>query len=51
VRMASTWPARFLGIDDRRGRIAAGLAADLALLDDNIHVRATWIAGQLERHG
>lgn len=45
ARMASTYPARFLGIDDRRGRIAPGCAADLVLLDRDLRVLATWIAG------
>jgi N-acetylglucosamine-6-phosphate deacetylase len=45
ARMASTYPAQFLGIGDRRGRIAEGYVADLVLLDDDLDVRATWIAG------
>ncbi|MBD9369938.1 N-acetylglucosamine-6-phosphate deacetylase [Xanthomonas sp. XNM01] len=48
ARMASTYPARFLGIADRRGRIAEGLQADLVLLDDAFGVRATWIDGVRE---
>ena len=50
ARMASTYPAEFLGIGDRVGRIASGCAADLVLLDDAIEVRATWIGGDLARH-
>ncbi|HZW18358.1 MAG TPA: N-acetylglucosamine-6-phosphate deacetylase [Luteimonas sp.] len=46
ARMASLYPARFLRIDDHRGRIAAGYRADLVLLDDKLDVAATWIAGQ-----
>lgn len=46
VRMASLHPARFLGLDHRLGRIAPGLRADLALLDDDLAVTATWIGGQ-----
>ena len=45
ARMASTYPAQFLGIDDYRGRIAPGCAADLVLLDDALQVRETWIGG------
>ena len=45
ARMASTYPAQFLGIDDHRGRIAPGCAADLVLLDDALQVRETWIGG------
>jgi N-acetylglucosamine-6-phosphate deacetylase len=46
VAMASATPAAFLGIADRTGAIAAGLAADLALVDDDFTVRETWIGGQ-----
>jgi N-acetylglucosamine-6-phosphate deacetylase len=45
VRMASTYPADFLGLGDTRGRIAAGYQADLVLLDDNYRVAQSWIAG------
>ncbi|MGE8224437.1 MAG: N-acetylglucosamine-6-phosphate deacetylase [Stenotrophomonas sp.] len=45
-RMASTYPAQFLGLDDRYGHIAAGYHADFVLLDADLQVQATWIAGQ-----
>lgn len=45
-RMASTYPARFLGLDDRYGHIAPGYQADFVLLDQALEVQATWIAGQ-----
>jgi N-acetylglucosamine-6-phosphate deacetylase len=48
ARMASTYPARFLGLDGRLGRVAPGLQADLVLLDDALQVRSTWIAGARE---
>lgn len=44
--MASAAPAASLGMADRRGRIAEGQIADLALLDDTLSVRTTWIAGR-----
>lgn len=50
ARMASRYPAEFLGIGERFGRIVPGYAADFVLLDDDIAVRATWIAGDMERH-
>ncbi|MCR6663890.1 MAG: N-acetylglucosamine-6-phosphate deacetylase [Luteimonas sp.] len=50
ARMASRYPAEFLGIDHQRGRIAPGHVADLALLDADLAVRATWIAGNVEHH-
>lgn len=43
--MASGAPAAFLGLEDETGRIAAGLRADLVLLDDTLTVRETWIGG------
>ncbi len=45
-RMASTYPAQFLGLGDRYGRIAAGYQADFVLLDQDLQVRSTWIAGR-----
>lgn len=44
LRMASEVPARALGLS--AGRIAPGAAADLALLDDDLSVETTLIAGE-----
>ncbi|TVY05398.1 N-acetylglucosamine-6-phosphate deacetylase [Paenibacillus cremeus] len=44
VQMASTTPAHILGLE-ARGRIAAGLDADLVLLDDQFNVIWTMIKG------
>jgi len=46
ARMASAYPAEFLGIGDRYGRIAPGYRADLVALDDALQVVATWINGR-----
>ena len=46
LRMASFYPARFLGLDDRLGLLAPGYQADLVLLDDRTHACATWVAGR-----
>ena len=43
--MASEYPAAFLGLDHELGRIAPGYRANLALLDDELKVRRTWIEG------
>jgi N-acetylglucosamine-6-phosphate deacetylase len=45
ARMASAYPAQFLGIADELGRIAPGFRANLVALDDRLHVQATWIDG------
>ena len=45
ARMASEYPAAFLGLDHELGRIAPGLRANLVLLDDALQVRRTWIEG------
>ena len=46
VRMASTYPAEFLGLGDELGRIAPGYRANLVLADDQLNVLDTWIDGQ-----
>ena len=48
LRMASQYPAAFAGLERTHGRIAAGFAADLVVLDDGVVVE-TWCAGQHER--
>jgi N-acetylglucosamine-6-phosphate deacetylase len=45
VEMASASPAALMGLADTHGRIAAGYAADLVLLDDAGDVAASWIGG------
>ncbi len=47
ARMASAYPAQFLGIGDRYGRIAPGYHADLVALDADLQVVNTWIAGDV----
>jgi N-acetylglucosamine-6-phosphate deacetylase len=44
-RMASAYPAAWIGLDRTHGRIAAGYQADFAVLDDSLTVRETWVAG------
>jgi N-acetylglucosamine-6-phosphate deacetylase len=46
VRMASSYPAEFLGLGDRLGRIAPGYRANLVLADSDVQVLDTWIDGQ-----
>jgi N-acetylglucosamine-6-phosphate deacetylase len=49
LRMASAYPAAFLGLERSHGHIAGGYLADLVLLDDDVNVRATWIGGALQQ--
>ena len=46
LRMASEYPADFLGLGATHGRIAPGCAADFVVLDDALQVRETWIGGE-----
>ncbi|HEX3895583.1 MAG TPA: N-acetylglucosamine-6-phosphate deacetylase [Rudaea sp.] len=45
LRMASQYPAEFLGLGRSHGRIEAGFAADFVLLDDDEFVAGTWCSG------
>jgi N-acetylglucosamine-6-phosphate deacetylase len=44
-RMASAYPAAWLGLQNRQGRLVAGQRADFAVLDDTLSVTETWIGG------
>jgi len=46
VRLAGLNPARVLGLERSKGRIAPGYDADLVLLDEELHVLRTWVGGQ-----
>ena len=50
ARMASTNPARFLGLGAELGRIAPGYRANLVALDDALRVRDSWIDGAAAGH-
>jgi N-acetylglucosamine-6-phosphate deacetylase len=45
VRMASTYPAEFLGLGATHGRIAPDYQADLVALDDDFRVQRSWVGG------
>ena len=48
VRMATAYPAEFLGLAHDRGRIVAGARADFVALDGDGLARRTWIGGRAE---
>jgi N-acetylglucosamine-6-phosphate deacetylase len=45
ARMASTYPADFLGLGDTHGRIAPGCRAGFTVIDAELRVTETWIDG------
>lgn len=46
IPMATEVPARILGIDQRKGRIAEGYVADLVVLDNDLEVERVFIRGK-----
>jgi len=51
LRMASTYPATALGLDDELGRIRPGSRANFIELDAALNVRRSWIDGELADYG
>jgi N-acetylglucosamine-6-phosphate deacetylase len=47
VRMASTTPARIMGVDCRKGSIAKGKDADIVFFDKDINVSMTMVGGEV----
>ena len=45
VRMASTYPAEFLGLGQEYGKISRGFRANLVLADPAVTIKRTWIDG------
>ncbi|HEX7816489.1 N-acetylglucosamine-6-phosphate deacetylase [Dyella sp.] len=50
-RMASSYPAAWIGRDHVQGRIVAGQRADFAVMNDDLIVTETWIGGLHQVHG
>ena len=48
ARMASTYPADFLGLGATHGRIEAGFRADFTVIDRDLRVTETWIGGAVQ---
>lgn len=49
-RMASTNPARLLGLDDDRGSVEEGKRADMVALDSDANVRAILVGGRMNSY-
>ena len=45
LRMATSTPARLLGLEGRIGAFTPGARADLVHLDDDLTLRGVWLAG------
>ena len=50
LRMASTYPAQFLGVDNYLGYIAPGYKANLVIFNNQLQVVATVVNGQYQEH-
>lgn len=50
LRMASLYPAEFLGMDDEIGRIKAGHQANLVTLNKDFNVTRSWLNGAHETY-
>ncbi|MCK5155387.1 MAG: amidohydrolase family protein [Spirochaetales bacterium] len=48
ITMASTSPAKVLGVYGRKGDIAAGFDADFLHLDSELNVKRSWVGGKLK---
>lgn len=48
LRMASLYPAKFIGLDDKYGKIKIGRLANLAIFDNEINVSGTFLEGKYE---
>jgi N-acetylglucosamine-6-phosphate deacetylase len=47
IRMATSTPARIIGVADHKGRVVPGADADLVALDNQGFVQRTWTCGSL----
>lgn len=47
IRMATLTPAEYLGIGDRKGKIAEGYEADLLIVDRNLNIQYVFLKGKL----
>jgi N-acetylglucosamine-6-phosphate deacetylase len=50
IRMASLYPAQYLGLGDSLGLLKSGYKANMVHFSDNFDVTSTWVAGQIETY-
>lgn len=46
LRMASLYPAQYLGIDQTYGHLSSGARADFILVDEDLILKQTWVLGE-----
>ena len=46
VKMVSTYPAEVIGMNNHKGKLDVGYDADFVILDKQLNVLQTWIAGK-----
>lgn len=46
LRMASRYPAAFLGLQGERGTLAQGMRADMVWMDEELELHGVWIGGR-----
>ena len=51
IGMMTKNPAKLLGIDDRKGKIAVGYDADLAVFTKDVYTRMTMVNGEITYGG
>ncbi|MEG0546430.1 MAG: N-acetylglucosamine-6-phosphate deacetylase [Oscillospiraceae bacterium] len=47
IKMASTTPAKIIGVGDKKGKIQKGYDADLVLFDDDINIEKVMVMGAI----
>lgn len=47
VRMMTSTPARIVGVQDHKGKLAKGMDADVVIFDGNINIDTTIVAGKI----
>ncbi|MGT3812430.1 N-acetylglucosamine-6-phosphate deacetylase [Vibrio cholerae] len=50
LRMATLYPAKAIGVDEKLGRIKKGMIANLTVFDRDFNVKATVVNGQYEQN-
>lgn len=49
LRMATLYPAKAIGVENKLGRVKSGMIANLAIFDSNFTIKATVVNGQYQQ--